>query len=316
MKLGVFKKVDLREVWHHEEYDFSKWLAEDKNIELLSSEIGIEFDNVQTEAPSGRYSVDILAEEEGTGRKIIIENQLEITNHDHLGKIITYASGYDAEIIIWLVRDFREEHKQAIDWLNEHTDSKINLFLIRVELWRIDDSPVAPKFNIISKPNDWAKALKENKKEGELSDVKMMQLDFWNKFKTYAEDHKTKLKLRKAQPQHWYDISYGSSSSHISLTINTQTNQLGCEIYVPNSKESYEYLKLNKEEIERESGSKLEWMDLPDKKASRIKIVCEGDIEKEGKWAEYFAWMKDRAELFQKVFGKYKQKDFDQSIIK
>lgn len=316
MKLGVFNKVDLREVWHHEEYDFSKWLAEEKNIELLSSEIGIEFDNVQTEAPSGRYSVDILAEEEGTGRKIIIENQLEITNHDHLGKIITYASGYDAEIIIWLVRDFREEHKQAIDWLNENTDSKINLFLIRVELWRIDDSPVAPKFNIISQPNDWAKALKENKKEGELSDVKMMQLDFWNKFKTYAEDHKTKLKLRKAQPQHWYDISYGSSISHLSLTINTQTNQLGCEIYVPNSKETYEYLKLNKEEIERESGSKLEWMDLPDKKASRIKIVCEGDIAKEGKWVEYFEWMKEKAELFQKVFGKYKLKDFDQSIIK
>lgn len=309
MKLGELKKVDLRDVWKHEEYDFSKWLAEEKNIELLSSEIGIEFDNVQTEAASGRYSVDILAEEEGTGRKIIIENQLEITNHDHLGKIITYASGYDAEIIIWIVRDFREEHKQAIDWLNENTDSKINLFLIRVELWRIDDSPVAPKFNLISQPNDWAKALKENKKEGVLSDLKMMQLDFWDKFKNYSEDHKTKLKLRKAQPQHWYDLSYGSSNSHLSLTINTQINQLGCEIYIPNSKEMFEYLKLKKEEIEIEIGSKLEWMDLPDKKASRIKIVSEGNIEKVENWNNYFEWMKSKAELFHSVFSKYKMKE-------
>lgn len=309
MKLGELKKVDLREVWHHEEYDFSKWLAEEKNIDLLSSEIGIEFGNVQTEAPSGRYSVDILAEEEGTGRKIIIENQLEVTNHDHLGKIITYASGYDAEIIIWIVRDFREEHKQAIDWLNENTDSKINLFLIRVELWKIEDSPVAPKFNIISQPNDWAKALKENKKEGDLSGVKMMQLDFWNKFKTYAEDKKTKLKLRKVQPQHWYDVSYGSSNSHISLTINTQNNQLGCEIYIPNSKETFEYLKTQKENIEKEIGSKLEWMDLPEKKASRIKIVGEGNIENEEKWTDYFKWMISKAENFHTVFSKYKMKE-------
>jgi len=100
MKLGELKKVDLRDIWQHEEYNFSKWLAEEKNIELLSKEIGIEFDNIQTEAPSGRYSVDIIAEEEGTGKRIIIENQLEMTNHDHLGKIITYASGYDAEKVI------------------------------------------------------------------------------------------------------------------------------------------------------------------------------------------------------------------------
>jgi len=138
----------------------------------------------------------------------------------------------------------------------------------------------------------------------------MMQLDFWNKFKSYSEDQKTKLKMRKAQPQHWYDISYGSSTSHISLTINTQTNQLGCEIYIPNSKTVFEYLKSQKENIEKEIGVTLEWMDLPEKKASRIKISSNGDIEIEDKWNEYFAWMKSTAELFQKVFVKYKGKEF------
>ncbi len=311
MKLGELKKVDLREVWQHEEYGFSKWLTEEKNIELLSREIGIEFDNVQTEAPTGRYSVDILAEEEATGRKIIIENQLEITDHDHLGKIITYASGYDADIIIWLVREFREEHKQAIDWLNEKTESKINFFLIRVELWQIENSPIAPKFNIISQPNDWAKTLRDSKVSGQLSETKMMQLDFWSKFKSYCEEQKTKLKLRKVQPQHWYDLSYGSSTAHLSLTINTQNNQLGCEIYIPNSKETFEYLKTKKELIEKEIGTQLEWMDLPEKKACRIKIVNGATIEDEGKWLEYFEWMKSKAELFQRVFIKYKIKDYN-----
>lgn len=309
MKLGELKKVDLREYWKHEEYNFSKWLSEEKNIELLSDEIGIELVNIQTEAPSGRYSVDILAEDEETKRKVIIENQLETTNHDHLGKIITYASGYDADIVIWLVKDYREEHKQAIDWLNENTNSKINFFLIRVELWQIDNSAFAPKFNIISQPNDWAKALKDSKREGQLSELQMMQLDFWSKFKSYSEENKTKLKLRKERPQHWFDFTYGSPTSHISLTINTQQSQLGCEVYIPDSKQTYQYLLNHKEEIEKQISSKLEWMELPNKKASRIKLSTSADLEKEDKWQEYFEWMKSTAELFQKVFGKYKIKD-------
>ncbi|MBU1121650.1 MAG: DUF4268 domain-containing protein, partial [Candidatus Omnitrophica bacterium] len=157
MTLSKLKKVALRNVWKNEAKDFTNWLAEEENLSLLSDEIGIDIKLIKTEAIVGSFNVDILAEEENTGKKIIIENQLEITNHDHLGKIITYASGYDADIIIWLIKDVRDEHKQAIDWLNEHTDEKLNFFIIKIELWQIGDSPVAPKFQIISKPNDWAK---------------------------------------------------------------------------------------------------------------------------------------------------------------
>jgi hypothetical protein len=236
---------------------------------------------------------------------------LETTNHDHLGKIITYASGYDADIVIWLVKDYREEHKQAIDWLNENTNSKKNFFLIRVELWQIDSSPLAPKFNIISQPNDWAKALKAGKGEGQLTDTKMMRLDFWNKFVSYSQEKKSKLKLRKVRAQHWYTISFGSSDSILSLTINTQNKQIGCEVYIPNSKQTYQYLSNQRDEIEKQIGSKLEWMELPEKKASRIKLSTNADLEQENKWQEYFEWMKSTAELFQKVFGKYKIKDVD-----
>ena len=156
MALAKLKKVDLREEWKNEASDFTSWLAQDENLQLLSEEIGIDISLIQTEASVGKFSVDILAEEENTGRKVVIENQLEPTNHDHLGKIITYASGFDAEIVIWIVKDVRDEHKQAVDWLNDHTDDKINIFAIRMELWQIGDSPYAPKFYVVSKPNDWS----------------------------------------------------------------------------------------------------------------------------------------------------------------
>jgi hypothetical protein len=150
---------------------------------------------VQIEAAVGSFNVDILAEEEGTGRKIIIENQLEVTNHDHLGKIITYASGYDAKIIVWVVKDVREEHRQAVDWLNEHTDEDTEFYLMKIELWQIENSPYAPKFEIISKPNDWAKAVRSSTDAGELTDTKVKQLEFWTQFKEYAKKRQTKLHM-------------------------------------------------------------------------------------------------------------------------
>jgi len=252
----------------------------------------------------GSFNVDILAEEENTGSKIIIENQLEITDHDHLGKIITYASGYDADIIIWLIKNVRDEHKQAIDWLNEHTDEKLNFFIIKIELWQIGDSSVAPKFQIISKPNDWAKAIKESGLRSEMSDTKMLQLDFWNKFKEYAIKKNTKLRLKKTYPQHWYDISFGNSKAYIALVVSMRDDFVRCELYIPNSKETFFELTKHKENIEKELGEKLEWQELPNKKASRIKIEQDADVDNTAKWESYFEWLRQQAESFQKIFSK------------
>ena len=141
MQLSKIEKISLREVWKNEALDFTTWLAESENLELLSEEIGIDISLIQMEASVGKFKVDILAEEGNTGRKVVIENQLESTDHDHLGKIITYASGFDAEIVIWIVQNVRDEHKQAIDWLNEHTDQKVNIFAIQMEVWQIAESP-------------------------------------------------------------------------------------------------------------------------------------------------------------------------------
>ncbi len=308
MKLEKLKKIDLRKAWNHEATDFTNWLAENENLSMLSDEIGIDIKLIQTEASVGKFSVDVLAEEENTGRSIIIENQLEITDHDHLGKVITYASGYDAEIIIWIVKDVRDEHKQAVDWLNEHTDDKINFFAIKMELWQIGDSSFAPKFQIISKPNDWAKAVKKSAGKSELTETKTLQLEFWNKFKEYAQNNSFKLKLRKTSPQHWYDLSFGSSEAHISLTINSRDNLIATEIYIPDSKKMFFDLEEHKKNIEQELNAELKWMSLENKKASRIKLSKEADINQIESWEEYFEWMKTTAEKFQKVFTKYTKK--------
>jgi hypothetical protein len=308
MDLGQLRKVELRKAWKHEALDFTNWLAQEENLSLLSDEVGVGIRLIQTEAKVGNFSVDVLAEEENSGKKIIIENQLESTNHDHLGKLITYASGHDAEIIIWIVKNVREEHRQAIDWLNEHTDEKANFFAVKLELWQIGDSPYAPKFHIISRPNEWAKAIRKSSAQSELTETKVLQLDFWDKFKEFAQNNKTVLRLRKTYPQHWYDISFGSSEAHIALTLNSQANLMACEIYISDSKELFAELIQYKDQIEEELGTKLEWMELEGKKASRIKLSRDGDMTDSEKWEEFFKWFMMQAENFQKVFGKYMKK--------
>ncbi|MFW6025905.1 MAG: DUF4268 domain-containing protein [Candidatus Woesearchaeota archaeon] len=305
-ELGNLKKIDnLRKIWENEAADFTEWLSREENLSILSSEIGIDLSLLRTEAKVGSFSVDILAEEANTGEKVVIENQLEVTDHDHLGKIITYASGYDANIMIWIVKNERDEHKQAIDWLNDHTGSDLNFFIARLELWKVDNSLPAPKFQIISQPNDWAKALKEISRGTELTETKELQLDFWTKFKKYAQENTNELSLRKVRPRHWYNLSIGSSECHLTLTVNTRDNVLGCELYIKDNEELFDYLKENEEDIESKLNESLKWMKLPEKQASRIKLERNGDLEKEEKWEEYFRWFLKNSLNFKKVFPDY-----------
>ena len=301
--LAKLQKIDLRDVWGIEP-DFTNWLAQKENLDLLSEEIGVDIKLTKIEANVGNFKVDILAEEESSGRKIIIENQLEDTNHDHLGKIITYASGYDAEIIIWVVRNVREEHQRAVEWLNEHTDEKTGYFLIKVELWQIEGSKPAPKFDVLVSPNEWAKAIKASPAGGELSNTKLQQLDFWTKFKGLVRAKDTRIRLQTPRPQHWYDVSMGSAEAHVALTINSRENLLGCEIYISRNKELFNFLQEHKDEIEKEIGEQAEWVDAA--VASRIKIKKEiSDLFSQSEAENYFAWLYEKTVLFQKVFGRY-----------
>jgi hypothetical protein len=302
--LGRLKQMPLRETWAHEAHAFTRWLAKADNLSLLSDGLDLEIALIQTEAEVGDFNVDILAEQATSGKKIVIENQLEKTDHDHLGKIITYASGVDAEFVVWVVAKVRDEHKSAIDWLNEHTSEDLHFFLVKIELWQIGNSPIAPKFNVVSQPNDWAKAVKQSTaSSSNLTKTKLRQLEFWEKFREYARGEKTELSLRKPYPQHWYDISAGSSDWHITLTTNSTTKKMACEVYIGQNKELFKEFEAHKSKVERHLGSDLEWMELPNKKASRIKQSAPCDLSKEHKWPEYFAWLLYRAESFRKTFS-------------
>ena len=303
--LGKIERIsDLRTIWPHEARDFSKWLAQDENLAMLSCTIGIDISLEERESAVGNFSVDLFATEEGTGRKIIIENQLEDTNHDHLGKIITYASGKGAEVIIWIVKHARDEHRQAIEWLNQHTDENMGFFLIEIELWRINDSLPAPKFNVIEKPNDWAKTMKVV--DG-LSAHQKMQLEFWQAFIEHAykrEDFRNVFSQRKAQPQHWYSLSVGSSVYHISFTLNTQKKKIGAEIYFSNDKEMFDRFKEKADEIEQELGVKAEWRVAT--KDCRILVLNNGDAKNgTDSWGNYFDWFCDMGIKLRNIALKY-----------
>jgi hypothetical protein len=298
--LGKMKRIhDLRSVWPHEANDFTKWLAQEANLAELGNNIGIDIDLEERESSVGSFNVDIYAVESGTGRKIIIENQLEDTNHDHLGKLITYASGKGAEVIVWIVKRARDEHRQAIEWLNRHTDSNIGFFLVEIELWQIDDSLLAPKFNVVEKPNDWAKTMKVV--EG-LNSTEMLKLNFWQFFNDTMSQNAEFCKyfnLRKPQPHHWYDLSIGTSSCFISLNINTQKKKVDAGIYIPNDKELFHKFKACKIDFEKSFGCDVEFRDTG--KASRILIAKSINVKDSSKWLEISNWLFDRAKIFKTI---------------
>lgn len=288
--LGKIERIDdLRTIWPHEALDFTKWLSKEENLELLGNSIGIDIILQERESSVGSFNVDIFATEQGTGRKIIIENQLEDTNHDHLGKIITYASGKGAEVIVWIVKRARDEHVQAIEWLNQHTDENIGFFLLEIELWRINNSLPAPKFTVVERPNDWAKTLKVS---SSLSDYQKLQLNFWQSFIDYAynqEVFKKTFSKRKAQPQHWYDVGIGSSVCHIAFTINSQKKYVGTELYFQNDKDLFFKFKDKSAEIENMLSSSVEWRVA--NKDCRMLITKNCDVRNNpDEWTNCFTW--------------------------
>lgn len=304
--LGKVEQVDLRAIWKHEASDFTNWLAEAENFQALADKIGIDMQVLKTEANVGSFSADILAEETNTGKKIIIENQLEVTNHDHLGKLITYASGLEASYVIWIFKEIREEHRRAIDWLNEVTDEELNIFAIKMEVWKIGESVPAPVFNVICAPNGWQKAYKRNSNSAQnLTDGKLLQLEFWQGYAEYISKHKSPFKACKASPQHWYNISIGTSQAHFSFIASVKEHFVRIDLYIPNNKGLFSSLLTHKQEIESDLGYSLDWQDLPNSKASRIALRKDNiNVENENDKKEAYKWLLDNAT---KIYGATKK---------
>lgn len=304
--LGILEEVkDLRIVWPHEALDFTPWLSQDDNIDILADAVGLEITVDETESSVGDFNVDIFASETGTDRKIIIENQLEDTNHDHLGKLITYASGKSADVIIWVVKRAREEHKAAIEWLNNHTDDKIGFFLCEIKLYKIGNSEPAVKFEVIEKPNDWTK---EVKKTDVLNPTQQQRYDYWVAFEDYAFKNcqfAKNFNRRKPSTDHWMNFSVGSSACHIAVSQIQKRDELVVELYINEDKELFRALIQNKDDIESIIGFSLDWRELPDKKASRILMTHSAELSNQSKWSEQFDWLVNVMLKMKAGFKKY-----------
>lgn len=313
--LGRLEKVELREVWNGEASDFTPWLAREENLKLLSDTIGIELEFSSIEKDVGLFRADILCKSILDSSWVLIENQLERTDHNHLGQLLTYAAGLEAVTIIWIASRFTEEHRAALDWLNQITDERFNFFGLEVEVWRIGDSSAAPKFNIVCKPNDWTRTVQESARHsssGDISDLRQKQLQFWTAFRQHMENKQSIIRCQKPHPSSWMTHSIGRSGFHMNSCASSWNSETGGKereiraefcIDLEEGKAIFESLKLQKEIIEREFGETLIWYNPANARVCRIQIRQTSDFLDFQEWSNQHEWLRSKLEKFYQVFA-------------
>lgn len=306
MAIGKLEEVDIRELWKHEQYDFSEWLSKKENIENLNDILGLTLVDISKETYVGAYRCDLFAKDETTGIKVIIENQLEMSNHDHLGKIITYASGLDAKVVVWIVKEAREEHRSAIEWLNNNTNSNINFFLIEIHAYKIGNSDKAPMFQVIEQPNDFIKNNKSTNSSDTMNKSQSQRVEFWNQFNNVLVERGKPFNVRKATTDHWYNVAIGTSDAHIDITLVNKDSVIGVELYITDNKDLFDKLYQKKDEIESDLGLELDWRRLNNSKASRIVTFIKGlNFDDHSNYNELMNKTIDLAVLMRDTFKKY-----------
>ena len=306
MEIGKLKEVDIRNLWKHEQYDFSEWLSHEDNIEELNNILGLTLTDVSKEVYVGSYRCDLVAVDESTGIKVIIENQLEASNHDHLGKIITYASGLDAQVVVWIVTHAKEEHRSAIEWLNNNTNGNINFFLIELHAYKIGDSLPAPYFEVVEKPNDFIKNTKVNGNKSEMNKSQSERVEFWSQLNETLIEKGKPFNVRKATTDHWYDVAIGNSSAHVSIVLVNKESHIVVELYIANDKEMFDRLYEQRNVIEEQLGFKLDWQRLDDRQVSRIKYYIKGlNFDDHSNYDELIDKTINTAVKMRDVFKKY-----------
>jgi len=262
--------------------------------------------DINKEVYVGPYRCDIVAKDETSGIKVVIENQLEATNHDHLGKIITYASGLDASVVVWIVKEAKEEHRSAIEWLNNNTATGINFFLIEIHAYKIGDSVPAPKFEVVEKPNDFIKQNKGSSGDKDLNRSQSERLIFWEQFNQVVINRGKPFNIRKATSDHWYDVAIGTSEAHIAIDLISRGNYIVVEMYISDSKSLFDRFYQNKDDIETELGFSMIWDRLDNKKASRIKYQIPGlDFDDHSNYDELMNQIIDIVIKVRDVFKRY-----------
>lgn len=305
MKLARLTKVELREQWKDEAKDFTPWLAAEENISLLAETLGLELEVIGQEEKVGQFRADILAKDIATDKHVVIENQLEQTDHSHLGQVVTYCAGLQASTFIWVSAQIKEEHRAAVDWLNSISDDDHNFFAVEIQLFRIGDSDVAPNFKVVAKPNGWTKNVKKQVSV-EFTDNDMLKLEFWESFRAYvAKQAKTPFKTQKPLPQHWTNVAIGTSAAHINVLIGRQRAKVAVQLILDNdnAKDNFDYLyEALYDKSQDELVKDIEWARLDDKKSSYITASIEGDYHNKSDWQRQFEWLYDMTARYYHFF--------------
>lgn len=299
-KLGNIKTISIQNEWSMETH-FSQWLAEEDNLKKLANALGLEDDDLElkdTEFKVGPYSADIVAQATSSERYVVIENQYGKTDHDHLGKLLTYGSNLNASTVVWIAEAFTEEHKKAIDWLNDNTGEELSFFGVRAELLQINDSLPAINYDIVCRPNVIVKQIKTRPKP--LSDNQQKQLAFWELLSSVLVTKGVLKTTQTPRPQHWFDVTLGKSGIHLCNTVGMKQGWLRVQVYIKIDG-AYEKLEEQKELIEGTLGQ-LIWKFNPSKKTQLIYIERQADMSNEDNWEDNACWMAEQIDKFRKLF--------------
>ena len=313
--LGRLERVDLRATWQSEAGDFTPWLAQPENIALLGEAIGLELEVEAQEKDVGPFRADILCRDTTEGHWVLVENQLERTDHIHLGQLLTYAAGLNAVTIVWIAARFTEEHRATLDWLNDITDERFNFFGLEVELWRIGDSAVAPKFNVVSKPNDWTRVVTDAAKgisETALTETQRLQLDFWTGFREHMLAQGSPVRPTRPLKQSWMWMTIGRSWCKLMATISTWSSEtqawgpgeVRAELHLTDedAKTYFQLLTRQKNAIEAEVGEPLIWYTREPVRSCRIGVTRSADLQARDTWPQLFEWLRVKLEALNAAF--------------
>lgn len=308
--LGRLESVDLRGTWTTEDRDFTSWLARPENLGMLAETLGVELKLEAREQPVGPYRADLLCKQIGSDAWVLIENQLERTDHTHLGQLLTYAADLEAVTIIWIAASFSDKHSAALDWLNRITDDDFRFFGIEIELWRIGNSPRAPKFNVVSKPNDWSRSLARSARaveDAELSETQRWQRKYWDALHRELNESNGPIMGNKVpQPSNYMEYSVGRTEFSLRATVKQQDAQIQAELYIEadDAKAFFGLLERSKKAIESDFGEHLDWQKLPQNQASRIALTHdEVDPTDEADWPRQHRWLADKLNALHRVFA-------------
>ncbi|WP_433285547.1 DUF4268 domain-containing protein [Micromonospora sp. CA-244673] len=287
--LGKLDIVEIRTVWKHEAQTFTPWLL--ANPEVLGDVLGMQLSLSAAEHPVGGFSLDLIGVDEATNETVIIENQLERTDHSHLGQLLTYAGGTDPVNVVWIATSFREEHRAALDWLNNRTDENTRFFGIEISAVRIGDSLPAPLMRLVVQPNDWGKKVKSlAQADATMSSRSLAYQEFWSRLLEAIRDRGLQWTTSlKGLPQNWQSLPSGMSG--VSFTCTFGKSGLGSEIFFQDPDPAVNDQRFAAARAKLEPAyPTLSFEPLTGRKGCRIAEYRTGEITSTSDWGEYVEW--------------------------